>query len=188
MRLWLVRHAPVPLAPGLCYGASDIAAEPHGTAECARRLASILPPLTPLRCSPLQRCRSLAQALAARRPDLVATTDPRLAEMDFGAWEGEPWKRIGQRAVDAWMDDFLHHRPGGGESVDEFMQRVALALQDCRREGAADVAWITHAGVIKAVRALACRSTPIARASDWPAESVACGAWVVLTLAPPTGG
>ncbi|MFT5933725.1 MAG: alpha-ribazole phosphatase, partial [Hydrogenophaga sp.] len=28
MKLWLVRHARVQLASGLCYGASDVPAEP----------------------------------------------------------------------------------------------------------------------------------------------------------------
>ena len=38
MRLWLVRHAATALPTGVCYGASDIPADPVATVEAARRL------------------------------------------------------------------------------------------------------------------------------------------------------
>lgn len=186
MQLWLVRHAQVLLAPGLCYGASDVPADPALTADCARRLAAALPPAMPVWCSTLSRCQALAAALQVQRPALAVTVDKRLAEMDFGDWEGQPWAAIGRPAVNAWMDDFVHHRPGGGESVARFLDRVQKAMQDFLTTRHAQGLWITHAGVIKAVRALATRHGPIAQADDWPVESVACGTWTVLNL--PTGG
>lgn len=186
MRLWLVRHAQVLLAPGLCYGASDVAADPALTADCARQLAAALPPEMPVWCSTLGRCQSLAAALQLHRPAWTVTVDRRLAEMDFGDWEGRPWDAIGRPAFDAWMADFLHHRPGGGESVARFLDRVQDALQDCLAMQHAQVLWVTHAGVIKAARALAAGHAPIAQAADWPVESVACSRWTVLDL--PTRG
>lgn len=186
MRLWLVRHAPVLLPPGLCYGASDVPADRALTEDCAQRLAAVVPPATPVWCSPLGRCRTLAAALQARRPELAPAVDPRLAEMDFGAWEGQPWDAVGRPALGVWMDDFLHHCPGGGESVAVFMERVRQALRECLAMRHDQGLWITHAGVIKAVRALATRVAPVARAQDWPVDSVACGEWTVLDL--PTGG
>ena len=53
-------------------------------------------------CSPLRRCLQLAQGLRALRPDLAFRQDDRLAEMDFGDWEGWRWSDRPQAALDAW--------------------------------------------------------------------------------------
>lgn len=186
MRLWLARHAAVPQAAGLCYGASDLAADPHATEAAAQQLAQVLAPRTLAWCSPLQRCRTLADRLQALRPDLVVTSDARLAEMDFGRWEGLRWDAIGEAALSAWTTDFAEHRPGGGEALAPFMRRVGKALQSFSDTGADEGLWITHAGVIKAVQLLAAGQTDITRADQWPPHSLACGQWTVLDL-PPSG-
>lgn len=185
MSLWLARHAPVPGPAGLCYGSSDLPADPALTTASAQRLAAALPHGTRVWCSPLARCRVLAAALQALRADLAPTLDPRLAEMDFGDWEGRPWDAIGPAAITAWTDDFLQHRPGGGESVAQFLERVRHALADCRAAAPRDTLWITHAGVIKAARVLQPGARPLAQASDWPRDTLACGQWTVLQ---PIGG
>ncbi|MGC3984057.1 MAG: histidine phosphatase family protein [Pseudorhodoferax sp.] len=182
MRLWLVRHPLVQLAPGICYGASDVPADPVHTADCAARLARELPHGLAGACSPLGRCRSLADALRRLRPDLRFTADARLAEMDFGRWEGQHWDGIGPAAMDAWTQDFARHRPGGGESVSDFVERVEAALQATAAADAPEALWITHAGVAKAVRWLLSGKGPLARADQWPLESLACGDCCVLEL------
>jgi alpha-ribazole phosphatase len=186
MRLWLVRHPVVQLAPGICYGASDVPADPAHTAECAARLALMLPPALSGWCSPLGRCQSLADALRQQRPDLQITSDPRLAEMDFGQWEGRHWNHIGRAAMAQWTDDFAQHRPGGGESVAAFTARVQAALRCAAALDAQQLLWITHAGVVKAARWLLSGQGPLLRADQWPTDSLACGDWCVLEL-PTTG-
>lgn len=186
MRLWLVRHPQVLLAPGICYGASDVPADPDHTAECAARLAHALPHGLAGACSPLGRCRSLADALARLRPDLHFTTDAHLAEMDFGHWEGQHWDGIGRAAMAAWTQDFARHRPGDGESVSDFIARVDSALQATAAGHAPQALWLTHAGVIKAVRWLLSGRGALARADQWPVESVACGDCCVLDWPAPT--
>ena len=186
MRLWLARHAAVPQTAGLCYGASDLAADTHATQAAAEQLARVLPTLTQACCSPLQRCRTLADHLQALRPDLVVTCDARLTEMDFGRWEGQSWDAIGEAALSAWTADFAEHRPGGGEALAPFMRRVGEALWNFSATGATEGLWITHAGVIKAVQLLVGGQSRITRADQWPPDSVACGQWTVLDL-PPTG-
>ena len=104
--LWLLRHAPVLAPPGLCYGATDLPADADATREAAQALAQSLPQGVRLCSSPLQRCERLAQALCALRPDLTLITDPRLREMDFGAWEAQPWDAVPRAAFDAWTADF----------------------------------------------------------------------------------
>lgn len=186
MPLWLVRHAPVAQAAGLCYGAFDLPADPAGTAMAAARLAQALPDTVHVVCSPLQRCTALAAQLQAQRPALRSRTDPRLAEMDFGTWEGQRWEAIGEAALSAWTADFRHHRPGGGESLAQFLARVDGAWCDAMAVDG-EVLWITHAGVIKAAQLLAGGQADITRADQWPTQSVPCGDWVVLTRAAPTG-
>jgi alpha-ribazole phosphatase len=184
MRLWLVRHPLVQLAPGICYGASDVPADPAHTAQCAAQLARELPHGVAGACSPLGRCRSLADALARLRPDLHFSTDARLAEMDFGHWEGQPWDGIGRAAMAAWTQDFARHRPGDGESVSDFIARVQSALQATAALDVPEALWVTHAGVIKAVRWLLSGKGPLERADQWPTDSLACGASCVLALPP----
>jgi len=181
MRLWMQRHAPVLCAPGLCYGASDLSADPAHTAEAAARIAAALPAGVALWTSPRVRCTVLAEAVARLRPDLGAVrTDARLAEMDFGAWEGRPWSAIARSEFDAWLADFADARPGGhGESTRAFMQRVAAAWDDWR-SGGRDAAWFTHAGVMRAAGLVERGRRTVHAASDWPQDAIGHGEWHCL--------
>jgi alpha-ribazole phosphatase len=181
VNLWLARHAATVAAAGLCYGRSDVPADAMATQVAARRLADVLPAGLQVASSPLARCTGLASALQALRPELTIRIDARLAEMDFGTWEGQAWDTLGAAAMQAWMDDFEHHAPGGGESVARFMARVASVFDEAvatRR----DTLWITHAGVIRAAALLSRGVRRVTHARDWPREGLAFGAWQVLEL------
>lgn len=194
LRLMLLRHAPVVgLAPGVCYGALDVPADESATEAAARVIAPHLPAATPIWTSSRQRARVLGSAIVRLRPDLrPAQADACLDEMDFGAWEGQPWSALPASAFDAWMADFAHHRVGGGESVAQLLARVAQALAalaaggTCSQMGddpAVDALWITHAGVIRAVHYLLAQGArPPAAASDWPAMPLAFGAACTVEL------
>ena len=183
MKLWLVRHARAVIDAGVCYGATDLPADAAGTDTAARALATVLPQHLPVRCSPLRRCTALADALQALRPDLVWQADARLAEMDFGCWEGRAWADIDPAEFDRWTADFSCYRCGGRESVREFMARVAAARADARCCGQA-MAWICHAGVIRAAQLLARGEFPT-EAGAWPRGTVAYGDWQCLDWPPP---
>jgi len=148
--LILLRHTRPDVAEGVCYGRSDL-----GLAACfdaeAGRLAAELPEVARVVTSPLGRCRRLAERIAAAR-GLPLAVEARLIEMDFGRWEGVAWDDIPRRELDAWAADLLHARPHGGETVAELAARTeaALAALSC---GPRPVLAVTHAGVIKAVRA-----------------------------------
>ncbi len=181
MRLWLARHARVPAGEGLCYGRLDLAADVHETERAARDLALVLPAGVRLLTSPLRRCLQLAQTLTGLRADLAAEMQPRLAEMDFGAWEGRAWNAIGRDELDAWTADFGRYRAGGsGESASAFVARVAAQLDDSRR-GGEDQVWVTHAGVFKAVT-LWRDGLGLKAATDWPVHALACGSWHLFEL------
>jgi len=177
--LWLVRHATPLIAPGTCYGSLDVAADAAHTATAADALNLALPAGAMLVSSPLRRCRQLATALSHRRPTVPMRHDPRLAEMHFGSWEGRTWQDIGMPALDAWTADFADHAPGGGETVQGFIERVASAMDDVP-EG--DTAWITHAGVVRATALIVAGRRKVTSAGEWPSRAIAFGSWLRLSL------
>ncbi|MGQ2978888.1 MAG: histidine phosphatase family protein [Polaromonas sp.] len=181
MKLWLVRHAPVLLAPGSCYGALDVPADDAETRASAQALADVLPQGLRIITSPLQRCEQLAQALHGLRPDLTLAVDKRLQEMNFGNWEGRRWDAIARSEFDAWTADFAGHLVGGhGESVRAVMDRVGQAFDSLPRD--ADAVWVTHAGIIRAALLLAQGIREVERADQWPLDATACGQWRTLEL------
>ncbi|MEW6693449.1 MAG: histidine phosphatase family protein [Pseudomonadota bacterium] len=187
MRLWLVRHAATTAPPDVCIGRTDVPASDDATAQAARRLHAALPARLAWRVSPSVRARQLAQGLQALRPHLRApVVDARLAELDFGAWEGQRWDAVPRAELDAWAAAFADHRPGGGESVRALLRRVRAALHTVVDDAPAlDQVWITHAGVIRAVLhtlAAGWGAVPTA-ASAWPQTPVRCGQWVAVPLA-----
>lgn len=184
MKLWLLRHARVTLAPGLCYGCSDVPADAAHTIEAAAAAATQVPAGLPVWVSALGRAHQLATALGTLRPDLgVPRTDPRLNEMNFGEWERQPWNAIPRSAFDAWMADFAGHAFGGVESTQQVIDRVGAALGELQASALPQALWITHAGVIRAVQYLATHgSARIRNARQWPAEAPAPGGLVCLQL------
>jgi len=176
VKLWLLRHGPVDLASGTCYGATDVTAEAEATQGAAATAAPLLPTGIALHSSPLQRCKALADAIAALQPERMPfRLDARLAEMNFGEWEGHAWSAIDRTAFDAWMADFEDARAGvTGDSTRRFMQRVGAAWDEWRASGR-DALWVTHAGVIRAVWLLQKGIRCPANASEWPTQAIDFG-------------
>jgi alpha-ribazole phosphatase len=158
VELVLIRHPAPAVAPGLCYGSSDLPADPSALTECHAAIVSKLPALlppgrlhsTPIYTSPLQRCTALADLIATPSGG-AAIADARLAELHFGAWELRPWSDIPREEVDAWAADLLNYRPGGGESVLDAATRVQAFLQALREPAII----VCHAGTIRLIQALA---------------------------------
>ena len=181
MTLWLVRHAQPMIAPGICYGQLDVPADQIETRQCAEMLKNVLPQGAYLLTSTLQRCELLARTLIGVQPDLTFKEDARLQEMNFGQWEGRPWADIDPDALSAWTSDFANYRAGGtGESVTQFMARVASAIDEL--DLANDTVWITHAGVIRAATLIAQGIRHISQADQWPMAAPAYGQWCKLTI------
>jgi alpha-ribazole phosphatase len=171
----LLRHTRPAVADGVCYGRTDLALAASFEDELVVVLAG-LPPVARVLTSPLGRCRRLAAAIADAR-GLPLSVDPRLAEMDFGAWEGRQWSALPRAELDAWAADFHGARPHGGESVAMLAARVAAALADAP-PGPPPALWVAHAGVARAAAALA------GRADGWDTR-LGFGRW--LDLAAPAG-
>lgn len=185
MRLWLLRHAPVSLAPGLCYGASDVPADAQQSERAAREAARDLPPdIAVVWCSALSRTWQLASQLRTLRPDLpLPKIDARLNEMDFGRWEMKRWDEIPEQAFRDWEADFAACRFGGAESVQEVIARTSAALDELQAQlgEETNALWVTHGGVIRALHFLAGGGLRrIEAMSDWPVVPVPAGSLVCL--------
>ncbi len=172
--LWLVRHARPLVDAGTCYGMTDVAVDPAENLAAARSLARVIAPNAMIHSSPLRRCTALAHALGSLRPDLQWQQDARIAEMDFGRWEGWPWRDIPRVEMDLWTAQFASWRFGGAESVQHMLERVGAAWSDCRAIAGSHV-WLTHAGVIRCAMLLARGLRAIERADQWPREPLAFG-------------
>lgn len=187
--IWLQRHAQPLVAPGVCYGRTNLAADAKATAAAAQALtaawrAEAGAPVA-LWHSPLQRCEQLAIATQALDSDFILKTDPRLAEMDFGDWEGTRWDDLPRSALDAWTTDFWNYAPGGGESLAQMMARVAAALAAAHAQACTSQQpqlWITHAGVIQCAHWLTTRGARQPAAKEWPSVKVGYGEWLRLPL------
>jgi len=150
MSLILLRHTEPEGADGICYGRTDLPLA-EGFKDDLVRLLAELPQVLRIVTSPLSRCRLLAEAIGAHRQQPVET-EPRLIEMDFGAWENRSWDDIPRSDVDAWLMDFHNAKPHGGESVAELANRTQAAF-DALSQGAVPVLAVTHSGVIRSALA-----------------------------------
>lgn len=179
LHLW--RHPRLRGADGLCIGALDWPVDARRARRLACRIARdaqrlSLPPA--IATSPLSRCRAVAEHLRARR--WRVHVDARLAEMNFGFWQGRRWAEIPHAEVAAWEADFLHYRVGGGESLAQLRARLAAYAEDAAR-GRVPTLAITHAGCMAALATLA---EPAPTAAHWP-RAPAAGAALRLPWAAP---
>lgn len=165
--LLLARHPPVATAPGTCYGRLDVPLHPgweghaDGLAVLARGAA-----LRVIHSAPAARCQMVARRLATAT-GLPLRIDPRLAELDFGAWEGQPWADIDRVALDRWAADPEGFAPPSGESGAALHRRALSFWADLLREGQ-PAGVIAHGGPLRLLWALARGRAPDLLASPPP--------------------
>lgn len=151
MILYLVRHGAAMDCEGRCVGRTDAALSPAGAAPLHALRDGW--PEAPGRviASPLARARSSA-AVLAESWRLPVATEPRLAEMDFGEWDGRTWDDI-ERAdggrLAAWMSEWVSIPAPGGESYADVAARVSSWAGELPRQESTLV--VAHAGSIRAL-------------------------------------
>ena len=153
LTLFLVRHTPVLVAPGVCYGRLDVALRAEAAVDIAgvlARLDGVRPDA--VRTSPSLRCRVLADAIARARGGVVVE-DPRLRELDFGAWEGVAWDDVPRTALDRWAANLAGFAPPGGESGAALVARCRAAYAALPARGCQVV--VSHGGPLRVLAALA---------------------------------
>lgn len=144
-QIYLVRHTNVDIAKGTCYGISDISLAQSFSEE-------VIPILQKLKdvsfnkvyTSPLKRCIQLAQVLSPSG----YIKDVRLAELNFGSWEGLSWNSIYELPYGKeWMNNYMELTCPGGESYHDLHNRVSAFINDLDRSQ--NTLIVTHAGVIR---------------------------------------
>ena len=148
MELHIIRHTTPDVAPGICYGQSDISLSDSFTREMQviRTKTGLLEPDVVF-CSPLQRCRLLAQSLFHKQT--IRYRD-ELMEMNFGQWELKAWDAIPMAELQTWMDDFYGQVPPDGESFHNLSLRVNHFIDDLLHlPVSSKVAIVTHSGCMR---------------------------------------
>lgn len=149
-QILLIRHCEVPGEyRGRYIGSTDVPLSEAGRAA-ARNLAPQLASFAPetIVSSPLRRAVETAELAA---PGREIRFDPRLTEIDFGAWEALTFAEIEQRATPeelrCWSESPGEMRFPGGESFPAFRRRVDAAFAELLAGTAGEiVAVVTHGG------------------------------------------
>lgn len=199
MAIYLVRHTAPDVRPGICYGASNV---PVHEAEFARVMPMIdeaLPSTALIVCSPLTRCRRLADFLAASRDSREVLVDEHFVERDLGRWTGLHTSDIVKDEDAAYSKNFLDHWPpsqfvngervlrgdgiaprlGAGESARAMERRVLAGFESAwERAAGRSLVIVSHAGPIAAMIAK-WQSDPFGRRVR---PSPSCGDVVQLTF------
>lgn len=153
MKLTAIRHTRVAVPAGVCYGQTDVSlAESYK--EELEQVKSVVANYSfdAVFCSPLKRCRLLAQDLFV--PENIQL-DQRLMELNFGAWEMQDWETISRTAeAQKWFDDFVEVRCAGGESFRDQINRTALFLDELNKQQHQQVVVVTHGGILRALNCL----------------------------------
>ena len=159
MKLTLVRHTSLDIAPSVCYGQSDVAVSANFENErmaLQKKLAAF--EFDAIYASPLKRCHQLAQALCADELFGHASEniklDARLKELHFGDWEMSPWDAIPREKFDVWADDYANLAPPNGETFSQLQQRGIHFLEEILTQyPTGNIAVVTHGGMIRALLA-----------------------------------
>jgi len=169
-RWWCVRHAPVTVNNGRCYGQTDVPCDCSNDAAFAA-LAKLLPRDAVWVTSPLQRTHMTAAGIVRAGlpgpepiPGPGVIVEPDLIEQHFGEWQGVTYAELAERNGNLWPRFWLapaHHAPPGGESFVQLLARAHPAILRLSSEHAGrDIIAVTHGGTIRAALALALDLAP----------------------------
>ncbi len=175
MMVVLVRHLATNIGAGICYGRMDMPLRPDSLADVPRLAAEICAHgIARVWTSPAARCCILADAIVAIA-GTSAIIDPRLQELNFGEWEGLAWDSIPRSEIDRWAAAPLSFAPPGGESGQEFLDRMHEVHQAISAVGE-DCVVVTHGGPLKVLTTLLQGYTP-----DLRAPAPAFGSVAIIT-------
>lgn len=155
-RLTLIRHAEVETRYHRVFGGRiDMELSPFGH-EQALALANYLErfAFNAIYASPMKRVQQTLAEFVSRQNKLP-TILPDLREVDFGVWTGLSWEEVkGRYNVSAfeWLDQLERGLISGAESVSNFRQRIAGAIERVLSESSQkSVAIVCHGGVIRMI-------------------------------------
>ena len=146
MDVYLIRHSPVAIEKGICYGQTDVPL----AADCQDHFQQLKKSMGNVRpdvvfSSPASRCMQMAQHFSSK-----VIADEMLWELHFGEWENKRWETLPEEVLRAWTENYVIQAPPGGESYQELFQRTKDFWQEellSRKEQTIFI--ITHGGPIR---------------------------------------
>lgn len=155
-RLYIIRHGQVVGHDDPRYnGHTDVDLTPLGRAQmeaAAEELADV--DLAAVYSSDLKRARYGGEHLVRNR-SLTLQIDSGLRELYFGQWEGLNYQEVSERypgAMDLRLQDPIHFRMPGGETIGEFWVRVGTKMTEIlSRHAGSTIAVVAHSGVNRVV-------------------------------------
>jgi len=107
--------------------------------------------------SPLRRCASPAESWA-EQANIACIIEPRLAEMDYGAWEGKTIATIQKEypgMLERWRADPTGMKPPGGESPEALRMRLSQWWNEVRVQyKGSHILVVAHSGSLRMLMAL----------------------------------
>lgn len=156
--IWLFRHGePCETIHGRCYGKLDVELSAVGTKQ-VQAAADYLraEPLAAVYASPRRRTQQSAEILVQGR-DCAVKLEKRLAEIDFGDFEGRSYEDIAASypaIYKQWMEQPTEVQFPNGESFDQMRNRVLEAFRELlRRHSGQTIALVVHGGVNRIILA-----------------------------------
>lgn len=149
-QIGLIRHPPVDVPEGLCYGHTDVPLK-----EKWEQYAKLPDHFQNIKIytSPASRCLHLAQKIASRY-ELSFQIDERLLEFNFGHWEGKLWDDLPRNLIDDWAQDPWKWHVPGGENGQELFDRVIEAWTEIQNSRE-NTLIVSHAGPLRLLRQVA---------------------------------
>lgn len=146
MEVYVIRHTPVEVDKGICYGQSDVLVNDHFLKEALAYEKHLPKDFCRVYSSGLSRCDILAQRFSASY-----VVKDSLKEMNFGRWENKAWTEIDALEIDPWYKDFVNTKVPEGESFLDLYQRVSAFLEDLRKQPHKRILIVTHSGVMRSM-------------------------------------
>lgn len=150
MRITLVRHTRLAIAPGVCYGQTDVDVADSFVKEVKLTKQKLPDDVDAVFSSPLQRCVKLANALSLEN----IMHDDRLKELHFGDWEMQAWDDMPRDYFDEWAQNYASMAPPSGETFRELQLRgIAFVNEQLKQYRNQHILVVTHGGMIRALLA-----------------------------------
>lgn len=147
MKIYLIRHTAVDVAPGICYGQTDVPLKKTFESEALLvkdKLKNL--DVETAFSGPLSRCTGLARFCGFGN----CVLDKRLKELNFGNWETRNWNDLD---MSVWNTDRINTPAPNGESFMQMYNRVASFFEEIKINNTfTSVAVFTHGGVISCAR------------------------------------
>ena len=151
MKILFIRHAETPInvqnlmhKTGALIGLTDLGKEQ------ARKLIKICQEnnVEKIFASPEQRTKETAQIIG-NGIDKQIEFSPKIAERNWGGWEGWPWDDIDKLLQSMRIEDRYTFVPPNGESWQQMESRLSEFLRYLTAKKYKSVAIVTHEGVLR---------------------------------------